>query len=212
MFEFLWAEIANAPSVQTLVYNRRFPGQYFDVETGLHENHHRTYDPKLGRYTQPEPLGLAAGKNPFNYGNQNPLNATDPYGLERQTLSSPPRTGNLNPPSTSPSDGTYNCYAAIGENKPPAPGLMWIYHHAYTCVIANGKADCRGLMPDQSTVGYLGNVVQETYLPQLCKKIRDEPEYGACIKDQWGPPKHSAVFFLRDLSRLQCADLCTMRT
>ena len=77
---------ANAPSVQTLVYNRRFPGQYFDAETGLHENHHRTYDPKLGRYIQSDPLGLAAGKNPFNYVNQNPLNATDMAGLDFEVI------------------------------------------------------------------------------------------------------------------------------
>ena len=56
------------------------------METGLHENHHRTYDPKLGRYTQPDPLGLAAGKNPFNYVNQNPFNATDTMGLDIEVL------------------------------------------------------------------------------------------------------------------------------
>lgn len=72
---------ANLPSVQAVVYNPRFPGQYYDAETGLHYNHHRTYDPTLGRYIQPDPLGLAAGKNPFNYANQNPLNGIDPDGL-----------------------------------------------------------------------------------------------------------------------------------
>jgi RHS repeat-associated protein len=72
---------ANLPSVQTVVYNPRFPGQYYDAESGLHYNHHRTYDPSLGRYVQPDPIGLAGGKNPFNYANQNPLNAVDPDGL-----------------------------------------------------------------------------------------------------------------------------------
>jgi RHS repeat-associated protein len=77
---------ANLPSVQTVVYNPRFPGQYYDAESGLHYNHHRTYDPSLGRYVQPDPIGLAGGKNPFNYANQNPLNATDPDGLECWTV------------------------------------------------------------------------------------------------------------------------------
>jgi RHS repeat-associated protein len=31
-------------------FNLRFPGQYFDQETGLHYNYHRTYDPQTGRY------------------------------------------------------------------------------------------------------------------------------------------------------------------
>ena len=72
---------ANQPSIQAVVYNPRFPGQYYDQETGLHYNHHRTYDPIFGRYLQPDPLGVAAGKNPLNYVNQNPLNGTDSTGL-----------------------------------------------------------------------------------------------------------------------------------
>ncbi|MBX7096513.1 MAG: hypothetical protein K1X89_02275 [Myxococcaceae bacterium] len=36
----------------------RFPGQYFDEETGLHENWNRFYDPQTGRYLSPEPMLL----------------------------------------------------------------------------------------------------------------------------------------------------------
>ena len=77
---------ANLPSVQSVVYNLRFPGQYYDAETGLHYNHYRTYDPSLGRYLQPDPLGLAAGKNPFNYVNQSPLNGVDRQGLDIEVI------------------------------------------------------------------------------------------------------------------------------
>ena len=38
--------------------NARFPGQWFQLEAGLHYNWHRHYDPSLGRYTQPDPLGF----------------------------------------------------------------------------------------------------------------------------------------------------------
>ena len=36
-------------TVNTLGNNFRFPGQYFDAESGLHNNYHRYYDPSIGR-------------------------------------------------------------------------------------------------------------------------------------------------------------------
>jgi len=40
-----------------VVNNFRFPGQYYDEETGLHYNYHRYYDPRTGRYLTPDPIG-----------------------------------------------------------------------------------------------------------------------------------------------------------
>ncbi|GAT83587.1 hypothetical protein STXM2123_4288 [Streptomyces sp. F-3] len=58
----------------------RFPGQYYDPETGLHYNYFRHYDPETGRYTSPDPLGLAPAPNPVTYVH-NPHTWTDPLGL-----------------------------------------------------------------------------------------------------------------------------------
>ncbi|MEU9191273.1 RHS repeat-associated core domain-containing protein, partial [Streptomyces sp. NPDC048484] len=58
----------------------RFPGQYYDPETGLHYNYFRHYDPETARYISPDPLGLGPAPNPATYV-ANPHSWTDPFGL-----------------------------------------------------------------------------------------------------------------------------------
>jgi RHS repeat-associated protein len=57
----------SALAAGNFTFNLRFAGQYFDKERGLHYNHHRDYDPTLGRYVQSDPIGLAGGLNTYLY-------------------------------------------------------------------------------------------------------------------------------------------------
>ncbi|SDU51273.1 RHS repeat-associated core domain-containing protein [Pseudomonas moraviensis] len=68
----------------------RFQGQYFDVESGLHYNRHRYYDPRLGRYLTPDPVKLAGGLNQYQYV-PNPTGWVDPLGLSCICPPSAPR-------------------------------------------------------------------------------------------------------------------------
>jgi RHS repeat-associated protein len=58
----------------------RLAGQYFDSETGLHQNWLRYYEPRTGRYTQYDRLGLFGSLNGFAYGDGDALNTIDPRG------------------------------------------------------------------------------------------------------------------------------------
>jgi RHS repeat-associated protein len=80
--------------VSTVTNNLRFPGQYFDEESGLHQNWFRDYDAAIGRYREPDPLGVANAatfspstpaddpvRQMYAYAESNPLTRIDPEGL-----------------------------------------------------------------------------------------------------------------------------------
>ena len=71
--------------IEEVQNNLRFPGQYFDQETGLHHNYFRDYDPKLGRYLQADPIGLSDGPNIYTYVKGNSITDYDPDGLRRKS-------------------------------------------------------------------------------------------------------------------------------
>ncbi|WP_432158922.1 MULTISPECIES: putative T7SS-secreted protein [unclassified Streptomyces] len=75
----LWGTTAWTASSTTYI-PLRFPGQYYDPETGFHYNYFRHYDPETARYLTPDPLGLAPAPNPSVYV-PNPHETVDPFGL-----------------------------------------------------------------------------------------------------------------------------------
>lgn len=71
------------PNINTIANPLRFPGQYYDVETGTHYNYFRDYDPSIGRYVESDPIGLWGGENNYTYTDGSPIIYIDPLGWMR---------------------------------------------------------------------------------------------------------------------------------
>jgi RHS repeat-associated protein len=109
-----WTPWGTAHEVSgTAIQNLRFPGQYFLMASGLYYNWHRLYDPTLGRYTQPDPLGFPDGPARYAYAINSPLMYVDPDGLTHWTLHRPQT------PIPVPGGGRW--YYDGGQSYPLAP-------------------------------------------------------------------------------------------
>jgi RHS repeat-associated protein len=74
----LWGKRIHEIEHEPIEQNIRYQGQYLDREAGLHYNTFRYYDPDIGRFTQPDPIGLLGGFNLYQYA-PNGLTWVDPW-------------------------------------------------------------------------------------------------------------------------------------
>jgi RHS repeat-associated protein len=100
------------------VFSMRFPGQRYDLISGLNQNGFREYEPGTGRYPQSDPLGQVAGVSTYAYAHSQPIMMIDPLGLQSSTLVGPGATG---------AAGAYNPNNLNGmaENWGPTTGDVW---------------------------------------------------------------------------------------
>jgi len=77
----------------SFTFNLRFPGQYYDAETGLNYNYFRDYEPATGRYVESDPIGLGAGLNSYAYVENNSLYFRDLQGTKPEAYGMMPEKG-----------------------------------------------------------------------------------------------------------------------
>ncbi|MFC9915842.1 putative T7SS-secreted protein [Streptomyces sp. NPDC127197] len=114
----LWGTTAWSRS-STAYTPLRFPGQYYDPETGLHYNLFRHYDPETARYLTPDPLGLTPAPNPATYVH-NPHTWSDPLGL------SPYPRGEKGNPFENRTDAEKAAFELAGVRYGEEPIAEWV--------------------------------------------------------------------------------------
>ena len=155
-------------ATQIFEYNLRFPGQYFDKETGLHYNYFRYYEPEMGRYISTDPIGLMGGMNTYEYANGNSMMFMDSHGLASCTYSI--STGRLICMPDNPVNSAIDIPVASGNNgrgmqcknnpacinipnRGPIPIGLWTWNINGPGAI-NTKPNGRRLIPAKGTNTY----------------------------------------------------------
>jgi len=151
-----------------ITMNLRFAGQYFDWESGLHQNYFRDYRPRVGRYLQRDPIGLDGGLNPYVYAEADPLSRIDSFGLQALipdpnnvvpggpwTPNSGNRPGNFMGPKPEGGGGRLQCQwvPADGQGGPPGSQGYWKVNEAGKKGWARYDQSGRPITPQQAHPG-----------------------------------------------------------
>ena len=119
---------ASLDAGNAVTFNIRFPGQYYDAESGLHYNRYRTMDAGTGRYLESDPRGQGIAINVYAYARDNPLSYFDALGLEPGSPDDCDRDPRCNPSGHGASDLDKKCcdkskpMSSNSNPNPYAPG------------------------------------------------------------------------------------------
>src|SRR5215469_11367606 len=142
----------NGQPTGSLTYNLRFPGQYYDQETGHNYNYERDYDPGTGRYMESDPIGLNGGANTYVYTADNPVTLIDPTGTDWGTSMSLTWQWLS---GTGPDSQTFGPGSSPASEMQNAPGVQAALN-LYNQKNQNQGCDCRNAQPVTNFAAHFG--------------------------------------------------------
>ena len=128
-----------------------FAGMIYDEESNLYKSKGaRVYDPTIGRYLQSDPLGLRGGINTYDYGRNNPLRFTDPFGLAPGD--------NYSSEAAAAQAALTDLGSPLYNNGTEYVGFVYSTGSGYTYTAPNGQGDPKtvtaGSIPSSATASY----------------------------------------------------------
>jgi hypothetical protein len=168
----------------------------------LHYNWHRHYDPSLGRYTQPDPLGFVDGPSVFAYARSAPTQLIDYDGRFVPPGTSVPPGMTIRPPFPFVPPGPFFPYPIPDPDNyfpppnpnPPSPGADNDYYHK-VC----DQSPPPGMSACDTARWKLG---RQRQCLKLRKKWKDD--YGPRDHDRQIPQVELSIKNLEDLVRKLC--------
>jgi len=160
----------------------RFPGQYFDGETGLHYNYYRYYDPLVSRYLTADPRGLLLD-----------FSAPERQIAAQSGVAVPSRnpSGHINHPYAYVANNPVMAADPTGEIDPVTAGLI-IWGLLYVNHAGDAISDFNGNIwgePDrqdnQCTLGPIFGAIGDFCFHNRCQKHDDCFAENQCTASSW---------------------------
>ncbi|MDR0702342.1 MAG: hypothetical protein LBF61_08060 [Azoarcus sp.] len=159
---------ANASGTNTAIYSYgpfgepdattgvrfRYTGQQYIGALNLYYYKARFYSPTLGRFLQTDPVGVVDDLNLYAYVGNNPVNFSDPLGLEVKVVTSDPRAAKILMEAYARLNTTKTGRALTGplEKSPTVYTIRVVTKNAYYCTVCGSYSNAVYMDPYNNPV------------------------------------------------------------
>ncbi|MBI4653852.1 MAG: RHS repeat-associated core domain-containing protein [Nitrospirae bacterium] len=133
------------------------------IFTFVNASEARWYDPESGRFLSEDPIGFQGGVNFYVYVLNNPVNHTDPLGLDTYMCKKP-----------------LDLFGGTGTKSGPDVTGNPLYHQ-YICVVNEQGTKCVGQSSAGGKLYGEGAKSRDTFVSSGCEKVATNKCIEACI-------------------------------